>query len=53
MTAWFDQLVEPWQHALENAWASFRDGNSPIGAIVVDADGKVVGFGAEPPIGCS
>jgi tRNA(Arg) A34 adenosine deaminase TadA len=45
MTAWFDQLVEPWQHALENAWASFRDGNSPLGAIVVDADGKVVGSG--------
>jgi tRNA(adenine34) deaminase len=45
MTVWFDQLIEPWQHALENAWVSFRDGNSPIGAVVVDADGVVVGSG--------
>lgn len=45
MTPWFDQLVEPWQLALENAWTSFRDGNSPIGAVVVDAAGTVVGSG--------
>jgi len=45
MSSWFDHLVEPWQHALENAWTSFQDGNSPIGAVVVDADGIVVGSG--------
>jgi tRNA(Arg) A34 adenosine deaminase TadA len=45
VTPWFDQLVEPWQLALENAWTSFRDGNSPIGAVIVDVTGTVVASG--------
>lgn len=45
MAPWFEELADPWPFALENAWASFRDGNSPIGAVIVDAAGTVVASG--------
>jgi tRNA(Arg) A34 adenosine deaminase TadA len=44
MTLW-QTLEEPWRIALEQAWAAYRAGSLPIGAVVVDADNQVVGRG--------
>src|SRR6266700_6132653 len=41
-TNWFD-ATEPWRVCLEEAWSAYGAGSLPIGAAVVDADGRVVG----------
>jgi tRNA(adenine34) deaminase len=41
---WID-LSAPWQVCLEEAWAAFCAGSIPIGAVVVDAEGKILSRG--------
>ena len=38
-------LSEPWQSCIEEAWASYREGSMPIGAVVVDSDGSIIAKG--------
>ncbi|MBV9544274.1 MAG: AAA family ATPase [Chloroflexi bacterium] len=49
----WDQLARPWQVCLEEAWAAYRAGSLPIGAVVVSSNGAIVGRGRnrifEPP----
>jgi tRNA(Arg) A34 adenosine deaminase TadA len=42
--AW-ETLAAPWQESVEEAWASYREGSVPIGAVVVDAEGRTVATG--------
>jgi tRNA(Arg) A34 adenosine deaminase TadA len=44
VTLWADLAVR-WQACLEQAWAAYRAGSLPIGAIVVDRAGQIVGRG--------
>jgi tRNA(Arg) A34 adenosine deaminase TadA/predicted kinase len=44
VTLWAD-LAVPWQACLEQAWAAYRAGSLPIGAVVVDRAGQIVGRG--------
>lgn len=41
----WDTLSTPWQAALEMAWEAYCAGTIPIGAVVVDANGKIVSRG--------
>ncbi len=41
---WTD-LLPAWQACLEEAWEAYRLGNVPIGAVVVNAAGEIVGRG--------
>jgi tRNA(Arg) A34 adenosine deaminase TadA len=41
----WDTLAAPWQACIEEAWASYREGSVPIGAVVVDAEGRTVATG--------
>ncbi len=41
---WSD-LGYPWQACIEEAWAAFCVGSFPIGAVIVDADGKILARG--------
>jgi tRNA(adenine34) deaminase len=41
---WVD-LAAPWQACLEEAWAALCAGSIPIGAVVVDAEGKILSRG--------
>jgi len=45
VTRYLEQLSAPWAQAFEWAWRSFRDGNVGVGAVVVDPDGQVLGYG--------
>ncbi|MFD6157343.1 nucleoside deaminase [Nocardia sp. NPDC060256] len=38
-------LELPWQLSLEEGWAAFCAGNSPVGAAVTDSDGAVIALG--------
>jgi len=42
---WLGDLEPPWRAALEMAWVSYQEGNTPIGAVVVDQLGQVIGSG--------
>ncbi len=44
MTFWHE-LTLPWQVCLEEAWAAYQAGSLPIGAVVVDRAGSIVGRG--------
>lgn len=44
MPLWED-LTQPWQSCLEQAWDAFRAGSVPIGAVIVDADSAVISQG--------
>lgn len=44
MEEW-DQLSPTWREAFELAWESLRAGSPPIGAVVVDGDGRIVSRG--------
>lgn len=56
-TVLWESLANPWRCCLEEAWAAYRAGSIPIGAVVVDQEGRVVSRGrnrifertAEPP----
>ena len=39
------RLAGPWQVCLEEAWAAYRAGSLPIGAVVVSTEGAIVGRG--------
>jgi tRNA(adenine34) deaminase len=41
---WID-LAAPWQACLEEAWTAYCAGSMPIGAVVVDAEGKILSRG--------
>jgi tRNA(adenine34) deaminase len=38
-------LEEPWRECLRLAWEAFRAGTIPVGAVVVDGAGRIVGRG--------
>ncbi|MFJ3303196.1 nucleoside deaminase [Streptomyces sp. NPDC086549] len=38
-------IPDPWRLPFELAWEAFRAGSRPIGAVLVDADGRVVATG--------
>lgn len=38
-------LSEPWRACLEEAWAAYCAGSAPIGAVVVDAAGRIAARG--------
>lgn len=39
------ELSEPWVEALDLAWEAMRMGTTPVGSVVVDADGQIVARG--------
>lgn len=41
----WDTLIPPWQAALEMAWEALHAGTVPIGAVVVDANGRIASRG--------
>ncbi|MCA1054977.1 NUDIX domain-containing protein [Rossellomorea aquimaris] len=41
----WDDIPYLWQQTLETAWESFQEGSRPIGAIVVDEEGRIVSRG--------
>jgi tRNA(adenine34) deaminase len=41
----WDGLSRPWQACLEQAWLAYQAGSLPIGAVVVDRDGKILSRG--------
>ncbi len=41
----WDTLDLPWQAALEMAWEAYCAGTIPIGAVVADADGRIIARG--------
>src|SRR5829696_7088208 len=41
----WETLSEPWRACVELAWESYRSGSLPIGAVVVDARGRVLSCG--------
>jgi len=43
-TEW-DRLSLPWQACLEEAWSAYCASTIPIGAVVVDADGRILSRG--------
>jgi tRNA(Arg) A34 adenosine deaminase TadA len=43
----WETLAAPWQASVEEAWASYREGSVPIGAVVVDAEGRTVATGRD------
>jgi tRNA(Arg) A34 adenosine deaminase TadA len=44
VTLWAE-LTTPWQAAFEQAWKAYRAGSLPMGAVVVDRTGRIVGRG--------
>src|SRR6185503_3116115 len=44
VTVWADVPL-PWRACLEEAWAAYRAGSLPIGAVVLDTSGHIVGRG--------
>ena len=38
----WDELTHPWQCCLEDAWAAYCAGSTPISAAVTDAEGQVI-----------
>jgi tRNA(Arg) A34 adenosine deaminase TadA len=38
-------VAAPWRAALELAWAAYAAGTIPVGAVVVDASGRIVAEG--------
>jgi tRNA(Arg) A34 adenosine deaminase TadA/predicted kinase len=44
VTLW-SELRTPWRAAFEEAWTAYRAGSLPMGAVVVDRDGGIVGRG--------
>jgi tRNA(Arg) A34 adenosine deaminase TadA len=44
LTLW-EGLSAPWRACVELAWAAYRNGSLPIGAVIVDAEGKVIARG--------
>ncbi len=48
IVAW---LPHPWLLCLEEAWESRRQGSIPIGAVVLDAAGKVLARGRNRTMG--
>jgi len=44
VTLWAE-LTMPWQAAFEQAWKAYRAGSLPMGAVVVDRNGRIVGRG--------
>jgi tRNA(Arg) A34 adenosine deaminase TadA len=43
----WEALEEPWRECLQLAWDAYRAGTVPVGAIVVDANGRVVARGRD------
>jgi tRNA(adenine34) deaminase len=41
----WDRLSEPWRVCLTNSWDSYCEGSVPIGAVIVDQDGKILSKG--------
>jgi len=41
----WDHLAPPWRGCLEEAWAAYRAGSIPIGAVVTDRAGRIVARG--------
>ena len=38
----WNNLSEAWQCAFEEAWASFKSGSIPIGAVIADENGHII-----------
>ncbi len=38
-------LSEPWRASIDQAWESYRAGSLPIGAVVTDAEGRILATG--------
>jgi tRNA(Arg) A34 adenosine deaminase TadA len=38
-------LAAPWQACIEEAWTSYREGSVPIGAAILDAEGRLAATG--------
>lgn len=45
VTRYLERLPTEWAQAFEWAWRSFRDGNVGVGAVVLDGEGQVLGYG--------
>jgi tRNA(adenine34) deaminase len=41
----WESLSRPWQAALEMTWEAYCNGTTPIGAVIVDADGNIISRG--------
>ncbi len=41
----WETLSEPWRECVELAWEAYRAGSLPIGAVVADAEGRIVSEG--------
>lgn len=41
----FSELDKSWQKVFELGWESYREGNLPIGAVIVDQNGEVLSSG--------
>jgi tRNA(adenine34) deaminase len=41
----WQRLSLPWQAAVEEAWAAYRTGSLPHGAVITDAEGRIVSRG--------
>src|ERR687898_495007 len=41
----WDMLSEPWRACVELAWEAYRAGSLPIGAVVADAEGRLLSSG--------
>ncbi len=41
----WESLEAPWQACLEEAWTAYQAGSAPIGAVVLDKDGRVISRG--------
>lgn len=38
-------LSQPWRQCIEQAWEAYRAGSLPIGAVIVDEDGRTIATG--------
>jgi tRNA(adenine34) deaminase len=41
----WDELIEPWQICLTLSWEALLEGSRPIGAVIVDAEGRIIAQG--------
>jgi tRNA(adenine34) deaminase len=41
----WETLSEPWRACVEQAWEAYRAGSLPIGAVVADAEGRILSVG--------
>jgi tRNA(adenine34) deaminase len=41
----WEMLSEPWRACVEQAWEAYRAGSLPIGAVVADAEGRILSAG--------